>query len=159
MLAPLAGFDGSDTSSDFLQASDDDSFHTPRRTSNSPRPPDYSPTIRTRLDSEEGEMVEESPGADEKAADVNMNGQISAINGVMTTAPASLVPEASDWQVVETPAHDHDHDWENVDAPEQSSFSNNLIFTFGTKPILFSISFWILPLNISVYSSVVKIPS
>ena len=124
----LAGFEDSDSSSDFLRASDDESFHTPRRTSNSPRPPrptSFSPTIRTREDSEEEDMVEGSPDAN-ATSDASMNAQISAINGMMTTAPVSLVPESSDWQVVESPNQDQEHDWENIDAPQQSSFANNL---------------------------------
>ena len=57
---------------------------------------------------------------------INSN-QISAVNGIMTTFPASLVPESRDWQVVNRPpTQKHDHGLANIDVPQKSSFPNKL---------------------------------
>ena len=131
MLAPLAGFEDSDSSeSTFLRDSDEDSFRTPRRTSYSPtlRTSSYSPSIRS--DNEDEHMENGSTGDKENDVGSGARGHISAINGIMTNSPASLVPESKPWQVVPQVAHvtveDHDQDWEHIDVPEQSSFANNL---------------------------------
>ena len=71
-----------------------------------------------RSDNDEEDMTDADSNETNGNCDSYTNAQFSAVNGIMTTSLASLVPESRDWQVVNRPpTQEHDHDLEKIDVP------------------------------------------